>query len=350
MRPRLFKKILLISLMSFIAVLMFIPFIWMISTSFKFKHDVFRYPPQLIPEKPTLDSYERLTKDYLLWSFLGNPIILSAVAVCVAVGLCSLWIFLFGAGGREKKRVAYWIFGLSMLGLIIIIGIPIFMMIFGWGWNDKTPYKFMTFLRNTLIVSVSATCGVLVCCAMAGYAFARLEFPGRRTIFWLFLASMMVPGIVTIIPVFSMVTSWGWADKFYGLIVPSLSSAYGVFMLRQFFQTLPKDIEDAARVDGASDITVFTRVVLPLAKPGLITLAVLTFVANWTEFLWPFLITSSLEMRTLEVGLSLFYNPAVIDWPAFMAASLLTLLPVVIIFIFTHRFFIRGIALSGMKG
>jgi multiple sugar transport system permease protein len=185
---------------------------------------------------------------------------------------------------------------------------------------------------------------------MAAWAFTRFSFPGRRFLFWLFLASMMIPSIVTIIPVFSMVTSWGWSNTFYGLIAPTLSSAYGVFLLRQFFQTLPKDIEDAARIDGASELTVFTRVVLPLSKPGLITLAVLTFVANWTEFMWPYIITSTEEMRTLEVGLQLFFNPALIDWPVFMAASLLTLLPVVLLFIFTHRFFIRGIALSGMKG
>jgi multiple sugar transport system permease protein len=191
---------------------------------------------------------------------------------------------------------------------------------------------------------------VLVCCSLAAWGFARHEFAGKRALFWLFLASLMVPVHVTVVPVFAMVAGWGWLDSFQGLIVPGLSSAYGVYMLRALFESLPRELEDAARLDGASEWAVFTRIALPLSKPGLAALGVLTFVAAWTDFLWPLLITTRPSMRTLEVGLAYLRDPQSVDWPLLMAASLVTILPVVLLFALTHRLFVRAIALAGLKG
>ncbi len=194
------------------------------------------------------------------------------------------------------------------------------------------------------------TAGNLLFSAMAGYAFARLEFKGRDVMFWLFLASMMIPGQVTMIPVFVLMSRLGWVDTYYGLTVPGLVGAYGIFLTRQYFLNLPADLENAARLEGASEWHVFRHIALPLAKPVLLVLGVFTFMGAWTDFLWPLLMTNSLELRTLEVGLSVFKTQYTVNWPLQMAASLLIQLPVIALFIATQKYFTRGIVLTGMKG
>lgn len=209
---------------------------------------------------------------------------------------------------------------------------------------------FFRFLLNTLIVAAVVTAGNLLFSAMAGYAFARLEFRGRDLVFWLFLASMMIPGQVTMIPVFVLMARLGWIDSYYGLTVPGLVGAYGIFLTRQYFLNLPADLENAARLEGASEWQVFLHVALPLAKPVLLVLGVFTFMGAWTDFLWPLLMTNSMSMRTLEVGLSVFKTQYTVNWPLQMAASLLIQLPIIVLFVATQKYFTRGIVLTGMKG
>ncbi len=214
---------------------------------------------------------------------------------------------------------------------------------------DATP--FVRFLWNTSVVAVSVVCGQLILCSLAGYGFARLRFPGRDLIFFLFLATMMIPGQVTMIPAFLVVRSFGWLDTYWALIVPGISSAFGIFLLRQFFITLPRELDDAARIDGCSEFGIYRRIALPLSAPALATLAAFAFIATWTDFFWPLLVTSTTKMRTLEVGLSVFKDSfGATNWPLQMAAAVLVLIPVLLVFLATQRFFVRGIALTGLKG
>lgn len=214
---------------------------------------------------------------------------------------------------------------------------------------DATP--FLRFLWNTVLVAVSVVFGQLAFCSLAGFGFARLRFPGREPLFFLFLATMMIPGQVTMIPAFLVVRSFGWLNTYWSLIVPGISSAFGIFLLRQFFLTLPKELDEAATLDGCSTFGLYWRIALPLSAPALATLAAFAFIATWTDFFWPLLVTSTTEMRTLEVGLSLFKDSfGTTNWPLQMAAAVLVLLPVLIVFLFTQRFFVRGIAMTGLKG
>lgn len=223
-----------------------------------------------------------------------------------------------------------------------------------WHWENYRKVleaaPFFRFFGNTLLVASVITTGNLLMSAMAGYAFARLEFRGRDLLFWLFLASMMIPGQVTMIPVFVLMARLGWIDTYLGLTVPGLVGAYGIFLARQYFLNLPADLENAARLEGANEWQVFWHVALPLAKPVLLVLGVFTFMGAWTDFLWPLLMTNSLSMRTLEVGLSVFKTQYTVNWPLQMAASMLIQLPIILLFIFTQRYFTRGIVLTGMKG
>jgi multiple sugar transport system permease protein len=162
---------------------------------------------------------------------------------------------------------------------------------------------------------------------------------------------MMVPGQVLMIPQFLIVRWFGWLDTYPGLIVPGISSAFGVFLIRQFLIALPKDLDDAARLDGCSELGIYRHVALPLSAPALATLATFAFIGAWTDFFWPLLVTSTTEMRTLEVGLSTFKDSfGATNWPVQMAAAVLVLIPVLAVFIFAQRFFMRGLALTGLKG
>lgn len=214
---------------------------------------------------------------------------------------------------------------------------------------EATP--FLRFLWNTCLVAVSVVFGQLILCSLAGYGFARLRFAGRDLIFFLFLATMMIPGQVTMIPAFLVVRSFGWLDTYWALIVPGISSAFGIFLLRQFFITLPRELDDAARIDGCTEFGIYRRIALPLSTPALATLAAFAFIATWTDFFWPLLVTSTTKMRTLEVGLSMFKDAfGATNWPLQMSAAVLVLIPVLLVFLATQRFFVRGIAMTGLKG
>lgn len=227
-----------------------------------------------------------------------------------------------------------------------------------WHWenyadvvNPEIGLPFGRFLLNTLLVASCVVAGQLLLCSLAGYGFARLRFPGRDLLFFLFLATMMIPGQVTMIPAFLIVRWFGWLNTYWALIIPGISSAFGIFLMRQFFMTLPGELDDAAHLDGCTDFDIYWRIALPLSGPALATLAAFAFIAAWTDFFWPLLVTSTTEMRTLEVGLSLFKDSfGATNWPLQMAAAVLVLLPVLLVFLFTQRFFVRGIALTGLKG
>lgn len=212
---------------------------------------------------------------------------------------------------------------------------------------------FARFYFNSLFVTSLVTIGQVSSSALAAYAFARLKFPGRDKLFFAYLATMMIPGSVTMIPVFALMRMFGWIDSYKALILPAIFTAYGTFLLRQFFITIPRDLEDAAKIDGCSVWGIFWNVILPLSKTSLATLTIFVALGNWVSFMWPLLVTNSIEKRTLPIGLAYFqelYQYAQPDWGLLMAGSVIATVPLIIIFVFNQRFFVEGIKLTGMKG
>ena len=237
-----------------------------------------------------------------------------------------------------------------------------------WEWRNyraaMEAAPFGRYFLNTAIFATAATISNLLFCSMAAYAFARLRFRGREVLFILVLGTMMIPGQVTMVPVFIMLKHWplaggndllgagghGLLNSFTGLVLPGAVGAFGIFLLRQFFMTLPRELEDAARIDGCSEAGIYWRIILPLSRPALATLGIFTFTAAWNEFLWPLLIMSKDSMKTLQVGLQVFQTQYVTRWDLLMAGTVVVTIPVLIIFLAGQRYFTKGIALSGIKG
>ena len=223
--------------------------------------------------------------------------------------------------------------------------------------------RFSRYFGNSVVVSVSGTLLTLAVCSLAAYAFSKLKFPGREAIFWLVLGSQMIPGIITLIPSFLVVKSiplaggndllggggYGWLNSYAGLIIPGAGGAFGVFLLRQFFLTVPDDLLDAARIDGCSDLGIFAQIVLPLARPALAALSIFTFQGYWNDFIWPLVITTQDQFRTIQLGLVVFRQRFTTDWGPLMAGVTIATAPMLLVFLLAQRYFVRGIALTGMK-
>jgi multiple sugar transport system permease protein len=209
---------------------------------------------------------------------------------------------------------------------------------------------FARWFVNTLVVTLACVAGNLFFCSLAGYAFARIRFFGREVAFILILATLMVPFQVVIIPTFLIVRSFHLIDTLGALIVPNLAGAFGIFMLRQFFRTLPVELEEAARIDGASRLGILFKIVLPLSGPALATLAVITFLWTWNDFLWPLIVLYSPAHYTLQVGLTTFQGAHQTNTNLLMAANVMSMVPVLVLFFAAQRYFVRGIATSGLKG
>ncbi len=208
---------------------------------------------------------------------------------------------------------------------------------------------FGRYYLNSLFVASVVTIGQLITCSMAAFAFARLQFRGRNVLFFIFLGTMMIPYNVTMIPSFMVLYWLGWIDSFKALIVPGLASAFGVFLLRQFFMTIPKELEEAAYIDGATRFGVLRRIIIPLSKPALATLAIFTFMGVFNDFIWALIVINSEEMRTVQLGLAIFRDRYLTQWDLLMAGSVTAVLPILIVFFFAQSYFIKGITLSGLK-
>jgi multiple sugar transport system permease protein len=259
-----------------LALVMLIPFAWMLSTSLKPAQYILRATPQFIPHPATTSSYTNLI--------------------------------------------------------------------------DLMPVDKMLF--NSTLVAVLGTAGQVIVSAMAAYAFSRLEWRGRNLVFVLYLLTMMVPRQVTLIPQFILIRQLGWVNTYQGLILPGLFSAFGVFLLRQSFLGMPHELEEAAFIDGANHLTVFWRIVLPISKPALATLSVLSFMEYWNSYLWPLFVARKDEFMTLPVGLAKLQGGprALTQWNMVMAGAVITVLPILIVYLLAQKWFIRSVALSGIKG
>jgi multiple sugar transport system permease protein len=223
-------------------------------------------------------------------------------------------------------------------------------------WSNYRTVLFMPeqpvfrYFLNSVLITSAVVVGSLLVCSMAAYGFARLEFRGKGALFSLFLVSMMFAGTVTQIPVFLIVRSFGWLDTYWALIVPGVSSAFNIFLLRQFFMAVPRELDEAARMDGASEFRIYRSVIMPLSRPALATCAAFSFFAVWTDFFWPLLATSSVRMRTLELGLSVFKNSyGATNWPLQMTAAVIVLLPLIVVFLVTQKHFVRGMMVGSVK-
>jgi multiple sugar transport system permease protein len=214
-------------------------------------------------------------------------------------------------------------------------------------WNAA---PFGQYLANTVFIAGSVMVLEVVTSALAAYGFARLRFPGRDALFLLYLGTLMIPRQVTLIPQFILMRELGWIDTYQGLIIPQVFSAFGTFLLRQYFLTIPWELEDAARIDGASRFECFRRIILPLSGPALATLAVFVFLFQWNNLLWPLVMSNTDRTRPIAVGLRAFQGQYATDWNLLMAAAAMATVPVVALYLATQRWFVRGIALTGFGG
>lgn len=229
------------------------------------------------------------------------------------------------------------------------------------GWHPDNYSYVLTFpelpIKRWVVNSFVVTGGVvllqLTLCSLAAFAFSRLHWRGRDTTFFLFILTMMIPGQVLVVPLFLLVEKLGWMNTYWGLIIPAqyLSTAFGTFLLRQFFITIPPSLDEAARLDGCSELGVLWHVILPAARPALATVAAFAFIWTWTDFYWALIATHTRDMRTLEVGLSIFNESfAGTRYPIRMAAAVIVLVPVLGVFLLLQRYFVRGVTMSGVKG
>jgi multiple sugar transport system permease protein len=217
-----------------------------------------------------------------------------------------------------------------------ILGTPEEIPIFRW-------------LFNSIFISSMVTLLVLTVSSMAAYGLARLKLPGGRMLFFLIIATLMIPGQILLVPVYLILNGLGWLDTPLALIVPAGAGAFGVFLLHQFFKGIPRDLEEAAAIDGCSKLGIFWHVILPLSKPALATLGIFTFIGSWNDFMGPLVFLDSVEKYTLPVGIALFQTSYYAEYGLTLAASVICTAPVIIAFLLFHKHIIRGIAMSGLK-
>lgn len=212
------------------------------------------------------------------------------------------------------------------------------------------PLNFGTFFTNSLIVAVVTVLGNLIFCSMVGYALAKMDFPGKKILFAVVMITLMVPGVVTFVPLFVMVSKLGLVNSYAALILPFITAPLGVFLMRQFMKGIPDALIEAARIDGASEFRIFSRIVMPLCGPPLATLAILTFLTSWNNFLWPLVSAQTESMYTLPVALSLYSTGQnATNYGLLLAGSVLVIAPILALFVLLQRYFIQGIATAGLK-
>lgn len=277
-----------------------------------------------------------------------------------------------GVTAPPTFRQRWWLYGLLTLALIAVITPFVWMMLGSVKtnaelrsvpptWLPQNPtldnftelfasLNFGKYFLNSTIVAGVVTAGNLIFCSMVGYALAMLEFRGKKVLFAMILGTLMIPGLVTFVPLFVLVVNAGLAESLLGLILPFLVSPFGVFLMRQFILTLPRDLVDAARVDGAGELRIFAQVILPLISPALATLGILTFLGSWNNFLWPLVVAQREDMYTLPVALALYSTGQnSTQYGLLLAGATIVVLPVLIVFMIFQRRFIEGIATTGIK-
>lgn len=216
--------------------------------------------------------------------------------------------------------------------------------------DAMTSMPFDRFYFNSLFVASAVTIIQILTSSLAAFAFARLQFRGRDTIFLLYIAALMIPFPVLLIPNFIIVNRLDWLDTYWALIIPPAFSAFSTFLLRQHFKTLPMDLDEAARIDGATSLRIWWSVILPMSKTAIAAISILIFLNSWNDFLWPLVVTNSDEMQTVPVGLNSFQGQYSVKWNLLMAAAVVAMMPVIIVYALAQKWFIRGITMTGLGG
>lgn len=262
-------------------------------------------------------------------------VILTALALLTLIPLYWMVVTAFTPATLTVKfPPEWWPSNPTLMNFQDVMGRPTF-----WRW-----------VINSSVVAVVVTVFDLLVASMAGYAFAKIPFDGSRWLFWAYIIAMMLPFQVILVPLFIMATRLGLVDSYAGLILPALASPFSVFLMKQFIQTLPSELLDAARIDGANEFQIYWRIIVPLVKPGLAFLGIITFIAQWNSFLWPLVITRSSGMRTLQVGLVLIREEVPLSYGVHMAGAALAAIPIIVVFFSFQRYFLRGVTVGAVKG
>jgi len=333
---------------NFVGLFFLVPFLWMILTAFKSSQDVFHTPPRWLPYD---NVYVEVNGEQLpLYNVQTETGVKQLAAVKILEGVGT-----FVDPADPTKEMQY-----EIQQGATTIAKPIMHVYFNWknfpdamerGSRPGIGASFWVYFKNSLIIAFFSILGTLLSNTPVAYAFARLKFPGRDILFIIILATMMLPFQVTMIPIYLFFNDFlGWGNSFLPLIIPTFfANAYDVFLLRQFFRTIPEEMCDAARVDGASEWQIFTRIVLPLSVPVLATVTVFTFLWAWNDFTGPLLFLTSPKNFTMALGLQDFQSQRSMIWNQLMAASVVFTVPIVIAFFFAQKTFIQGIKLTGSK-
>jgi len=322
-----------------LSVLFAAPFVWMIATSLKVDRAVFTYPPEWIPRKPVQVSYAGKMRDVYDARLDGRTAKVAWLRE-TPEGVRAAVLDPEMRGGKEIVVPAQSLRQEKRFFL-------------RWGNYPRAikSFPFLVYLRNSLIICIPVVLGTLISCTLAAYGFARLTWPGRDALFIFVLSTLMIPYIVTLLPMFLMFRAFGWIGTFLPLIVPAFfGNAFDIFLLRQFFRTLPAELSDAARIDGCNELSILWHIIVPLSRPALATVALMTFIWAWLDFMGPLVYLNDESMYTLALGLSAFLGRHAADWSGLMAAAAVVVMPIIILFFFAQRTFIKGIALTGMKG
>ncbi len=332
---------------------MLIPFAWMISTSLKAPAHAVEFPPRWIPSEPATVTIAGL--ECRVASLAADPDTRVALLRYSPEGVHVQVLepkarageqLLIPEGDLRPVRVVklHWE---NYAQAWRARGVRVREAFFGLA---RQVDGFLVFYLNSIVVTICITLGTVLTSSLAAFAFARLRFPGRDAIFLGYLATLMVPAIVIMLPVYALLSNLRLTNTYAALILPPMFSAYGTFLLRQFFLTIPRELEDAAVIDGASPFQVYRHIILPLSKPALATLTTFVFLHSWNDFLWPLMVVDRLALKTLPIGLAHFQDSYTTEYHLLMAASVIVMIPVLIVFVLGQRYFVRGIALSGMKG
>jgi ABC-type glycerol-3-phosphate transport system permease component len=315
------------------------PFAWMVSTSLKTETAVFRFPPEWLPRVAVAGAF-------------GKPVVEFDGQRGIELGRTDQWVYavpdraLENAGDESELE--------QLTETVPIESVtPVRVLDVQWGnyLRALTRFPFHRYVVNTLFISVLVVIGTILSCCLPAYGFSRLQWRGRDVMFVFVLATLMIPASVVLLPQFILFRKLGWIGTFAPLIVPHFfGNAFDIFLFRQFFMTIPRELSDAGRVDGASELRILFQMIMPLSKPVIATVAMMTFMFCWLDFLGPLVYITDERMYTLALGLEQFLGRHGSDWSGLMAAATATVAPVIVLFLLIQRLFVQGVALTGMKG
>jgi alpha-1,4-digalacturonate transport system permease protein len=319
-------------------VIMFGPVVWLVMSSFKTQAALIEFPPKFLPYAQQTVEVEGYDEPLPLYSVTLEDGTQKTLAQVRRVGIEAQMIdpenpdeiIKVPIDQREELREVELAFNNYL--------------------EPLSRFNFLTYLKNSVIVTAVATIITLIINSMAAFALSKYQFAGRDAIFVLIIATLLIPISVILVPVFLVITTIGWNNNLWGVIIPGAATPTGVFLLRQYMLTIPDELIDAARIDGASEWRIYAQVIVPLAAPALAVLAIFSVMWRWNDFLWPLIVLSRNELFTLQVGLNSFQGDLQIQWHFVLAMTVLTLLPITIVFAFLQRFITTGIATTGMKG